>query len=278
MRLNHWKSFERIIFMIHIRPEQDFLCSTKNNTIMNEQYIPAQEHHLGSNALKPTYGSGIINVSNFERAASAAIGGFLIFNSFHKLFRSPMRSISRIAAGSALLYRGLSGYDPIYHQLNINGNRTSSINMLTTFTVNKPRMDVYHLWRNLENLPLFMKHLVSVSEIDNKRSHWEAKIPEGNPISLKWDAEIMKDDPGHLLSWISLPDSMIHNAGKVEFRDALGNQGTELKVMITYRPPAGNIGSGIGKLLNPLFEKLVREDVNNFKSFIDAGNAPTFAH
>ena len=144
--------------------------------------------------------------------------------------------------------------------------------------VNKPKEEVYEFWRKLENLPLFMKHLVSVTEIDSKRSHWEAKIPEGNPISLKWDAEIMKEDPGRLLSWRSLPGSTIDNAGKVEFRDALGNQGTELNVMITYRPPAGNIGSGIGKLLNPLFEKVVRADVNNFKSFIDAGNAPAFAH
>ena len=88
----------------------------------------------------------------------------------------------------------------------------------------------------------------------------------------------LKDDPGRLLSWRSLPGSTIDNAGKVEFRDALGDQGTELKVMITYRPPAGNIGSGIAKLLNPLFEKVVRADVNNFKSFIDAGNVTVLAH
>jgi len=246
--------------------------------MMNEQYVPIEEHHLGSNALKPTFEGGTVNVSNFERAASAAIGGFLIFNSLGKILRSPLRSISRIGAGTALLYRGLSGYCPMYQQLHIDGNRTSSVNMLTTFTVNKPREEVYQFWRKLENLPLFMKHLVSVTEIDGKRSHWEAKIPEGNPISVKWDAEIMKDEPGRLLSWRSLPGSTIDNAGKVEFRDALGDQATELKVMITYRPPAGNIGSGIAKLLNPLFEKVVRTDVNNFKSFIDAGNVTALAH
>lgn len=244
----------------------------------NELSVPVQEHYSGSNALKPTFETGTINVSNFERTVTAAMGGFMIFNSFNNIFRSPLRSISRIAAGSALLYRAMSGYCPIYHQLNINGNMTSSVNMLTTFTVNKPREEVYRFWRKLENLPLFMKHLVSVTEIDAKRSHWEAKIPQGNPINIKWDAEIMKDDPGRLLSWRSLPGSTLDNAGKVEFRDALGDQGTELTVMITYRPPAGNIGSGVAKLLNPLLEKLVREDVNNFKSFIDAGSATALAH
>jgi len=246
--------------------------------MINEQYVPTMEHQEGSNAFSPNYPSAHINVSNFERAASAAIGGFLIFNSLGKIFRAPLRSISRIGAGSALLYRGLSGYCPVYDQMHIDGSKSSSVNMLTTFTVNKPREEVYNFWRKLENLPLFMKHLVSVTAIDDKRSHWEAKIPEGNPISVKWDAEIMKDDPGRLLSWRSLPGSTIDNAGKVEFRDALGDQGTELKVMITYRPPAGNIGSGIAKLLNPLFEKVVRADVNNFKSFIDAGNVTVLAH
>lgn len=244
---------------------------------MNEQYVPGQEH-VGSNALKPTFDNSTVNVSDFERTASAAIGGFLIFNALGNIFRSPLKSVTRIAAGSALLYRGLSGYCPIYQQMHIDGNRTSSVNMLTTFTVNKPKDEVYQFWRKLENLPLFMKHLVTVREIDDKRSHWEAKIPEGNPISIKWDAEIVKDEPGSLLAWRSLPGSTIDNAGKVEFRDALGNQGTELRVMITYRPPAGNIGSGIAKLINPVFEKMVREDVNNFKSFIDAGNVTALAH
>ncbi len=39
--------------------------------------------------------------------------------------------------------------------------------------------------------------------------------------------------------------------------------------MITYRPPAGNIGSQVARLFNPLFEKMVKEDVTNFKQFIE---------
>lgn len=213
----------------------------------------------------------ICNVSNFERIASVAIGAFLVYNAVKRVFKSPLKSFSRAAAGAALVQRGVSGHCPVYHKLQIDGNRSESVNIRTTFTVNQPKHEVYKFWRNLENLPLFMKHLSSVKEIDSRRSHWEAKIPENNPISIKWDAEIVKDEEGSLLSWQSLPGSTIENAGKVEFRDALGNMGTELRIMITYRPPAGNIGAGIAKLLNPVFEKIVREDVNNFKSFIDAG-------
>ena len=237
----------------------------------NEQYLPG-EQPTGSNAFDPANGNPHINVSNFERVASAAIGAFLVINSLKKIGRAPLRSISRIAAGGALLYRGVSGYCPMYDQLHIDGTRTESVNIRMNMVVNKPKHEVYHFWRRLENLPLFMKHLVSVTELDTKHSHWEAKFPEGNPISFKWDAEIVKEEEGSLLSWRSLPGSTIDNAGKIEFRDALGNRGTELRIMITYRPPAGNIGTNVAKLFNPLFEKMVREDIQNFKSFIDAGS------
>lgn len=119
-----------------------------------------------------------------------------------------------------------------------------------------------------------MKHLSSVKEIDSTRSHWEARIPQNNPISLKWDAEIVKDEPGSFLSWHSLPDSTLENAGKVEFRDALGHHATELRVTISYRPPAGNIGSGVARLLNPLFEKMVKDDILGFKEFIEFRKLP----
>jgi uncharacterized membrane protein len=211
-----------------------------------------------------------VNVGNFERVATVLIGAFLFYNGLRRIGRKPIKGITRAAAGGALVFRGITGFCPFYDKLKIDGTMSQSVNIRETFVVDKPRMEVYHFWRRLENLPLFMKHLANVREIDSRHSHWEAKLPEGNPMTIKWDAEIVKEDEGNLLSWKSLPGSTIDNAGKIEFHDALGRQGTELRVMITYRPPAGNIGSGIAKLLNPIFEKMVRNDINNFKSFIDA--------
>ena len=49
----------------------------------------------------------------------------------------------------------------------------------------------------------------------------------------------------------------------------MNGQGTELEVVISYHPPAGEIGAGIAKLLNPVFERIVREDVMNFKDYIE---------
>lgn len=212
------------------------------------------------------------NMSGFERGLSLGIGALLIYSGIKNFMKMPVRSLFRTAIGSGLVFRGASGHCPIYERLNVDGSKSHAINMRTTFTVNKPRNEVYAAWRNLGTLPRFMKHLKNVVETSNTRSHWEARIPENSPVSLSWDAEIVKDEPGTFLSWRSLPGSSIQNAGKVEFRDFLGHQGTELKVIISYHPPAGNIGSGVAKLINPLFRNVVKDDVLNFKQYIEFHN------
>ena len=40
------------------------------------------------------------------------------------------------------------------------------------------------------------------------------------------------------------------------------------------RAPAGELGSGVAKLLNPVFEKLIRQDVLNFKDYIETKHNP----
>ena len=208
------------------------------------------------------------NISSFERGLSIAIGAFMLYRGLKKLPKSPITNLIKTTSGAGLLARGITGFCPVYNYFDIDGNKTTSVNIRSTVVVNKPKHEVYAFWRRLENLPLFMRHLESVKEINDNTSHWVAKFPN-SMVTLKWDAEIVKDDKNSLLSWQSLPGSSIENAGKVEFRNALGDRGTELRIMITYRPPAGNIGTQVARLFNPIFERMVKEDVTNFKQFIE---------
>lgn len=181
------------------------------------------------------------------------------------------KKIAMAIAGGFLAYRGITGHCDIYK---LAGKRklpdtVKNINIKTLVTVNKPRHEVYAFWRKLSNLPLFMSHLKTVEVLDDQRSHWEAKVP-GNIIKLEWDAEIVKEIEGELISWNSLPHASIQNAGKVEFRDADEN-GTEIRVVITYRAPFGDVGEGVTSLFNPMFEKMIKTDVKNFKRYIETG-------
>ena len=233
----------------------------------NEQY--GSWH--ADNELQPAQnGSNVINVGWNERLTSATLGAFLLSSGLNSITKNPIKAIAKTALGGWLLYRGTSGNCPFYSSIGKTKGvtRTDAVNIRTGLIVNKPKDEVYAFWRKLENLPLFMKHLSSVTEIDSKHSHWEAVIP-GNIGKIKWNAEIVKEEPGYLIGWQSLPNSTINNAGKVIFHDALNGQGTELEVVIIYHPPAGELGSGIAKLLNPVFEKIIRQDVLNFKEFIE---------
>lgn len=210
------------------------------------------------------HGLNVINVSNKERAISVILGLLFVSRGIKKA------SLLRAAIGGYLLYRGSSGHCPVYAKLQRSEytSKPESVNIQTTVIVNKPKDEVYKFWRNLENLPLFMKHLKSVKESNEKRSHWELHVP-GNVTLMGWDAEIVKEEPGALIAWRSLPGAMIENAGKVSFRDALGHGATELTVVITYKPPAGYIGSTLAWLLHPVFKSTIEKDILGFKEYAE---------
>jgi uncharacterized membrane protein len=145
--------------------------------------------------------------------------------------------------------------------------------VVRALTVNLPREEVYAFWRDFENFPRFMRHLVSVSVYDARRSHWVAKAPAGTTV--EWDAEITADEPGSLIAWRSIGDADIENSGSVQFFDAPGDRGTELLVELAYDAPGGAIGRGIAKLFGEEPKLQVREDMRRFKALIESGVIPT---
>ncbi|SCC63566.1 Uncharacterized membrane protein [Chitinophaga costaii] len=208
--------------------------------------------------------SGVQNVPQQERLFSAAVGAVLLLTGI----RHPLKHLISLATGGYLLYRGASGNDPIsqFFSKNSSVQHTRAVNIRTSIVVNKHRSEVYAFWRRLENLPRFMRHLTDVQSITDTHSVWQIHLPG---FEVVWEAEIVKEEPNVLLAWRSLPDSMVVNAGKVEFFDA-PNGGTELSIMITYRPPAGNIGRAIANVLTPAFRMMVQKDIHRFKDLVEA--------
>ncbi len=138
-----------------------------------------------------------------------------------------------------------------------------------SMTVNKPSAEVYEFWRNLENLPRFMKHLRSVTVTGPDRSHWVVQGPAG--LSIEWDAEIVEERPGEFLAWRSLPGSQVDHSGWVSFRPAPGRRGTEVSLRLAWHPPAGRLGSAVAWLFGREPEQQLREDMRRFKQVIETG-------
>lgn len=228
---------------------------------------------LNDLSISPT---GKENIDQGERALSVVAGSYLLYKGLKNMISHPFLGLQGAAAGGYLIYRGATGVCPIYQKLGKDTTDPQAINITEDFVVAAPRDKVYAFWRELSNLPKFMKHLKSVYEISGTESHWVANTP-GNLIELDWNAEITREDEGSYLGWQSIEDSMIENAGKVEFKDTLNGTGTEIHIEIDYFPPAGSVGRGIVSLFNGVFEKMIREDIISFKAYAEAADFRAYA-
>ena len=144
----------------------------------------------------------------------------------------------------------------------------TTIRVSKTFTINAPPDEVYGFWRQLENLPKFMRHLESVEPLGGRISHWVARGPAG--MRVEWDAETLEDTPKRM-SWRSLDRADVPNSGTVEFTPAPGERGTELRVRLQYEPPGGKAGKWFAKLFGEEPGQQLYEDLRRVKSLIEAG-------
>ncbi|NYI07974.1 SRPBCC family protein [Allostreptomyces psammosilenae] len=146
---------------------------------------------------------------------------------------------------------------------------TVTTRLTASVTVNRPRREVYDFWRDLQNLPRFMIHLKSVEPRPQGRTRWTAKAALRG--SVHWDAEIVEDTPGELISWRSLPGSDVDNSGSVRFADAPGGRGTEVRVELEYGQPGGRMGAMVARFFGEQADQQVRDDLRRFKQVMETG-------
>lgn len=139
-------------------------------------------------------------------------------------------------------------------------------------TINRSIDDVYGFWRGFQNLPRFMRHLESVEILGERRSRWRARGPAG--LKVEWEAQMTEDRPNEQISWRSLPGSKVDNSGTVRFRSAPGARGTEVRVELEYRPPAGGVGRNVAWLFGEEPAQQIHEDLHRFKQLMETGEIP----
>jgi uncharacterized membrane protein len=149
----------------------------------------------------------------------------------------------------------------------------TSIRVNKTVTVNCTPEEAYRFWHDFAGFPRFMKHLESVTMLDENRSHWVAKGPAG--FKVEWDAEITSDVNNSLISWRSVENAIVDHAGMVRFKTAAGGRGTVIYINLEYRPIAGKFGALVARFFGEEPNQQVEEDLRRFKQFIETGEIPT---
>jgi len=183
--------------------------------------------------------------------------------------RNPRRG--RLTAATAAV-AGVTALD-LFCSKELSRNRKpgddGAVHVEKSVVINRSAEELYRFWRDFQNLPRFMHHLVSVEVTGQTRSHWTAKGPAGTTV--EWDAEIVNETPNELISWRSLEGADVANAGSVRFERAPGGRGTIVRVKMQYRPTGGAVGATVAKLLGQSPEKQVKIDLYQFKQMMETG-------
>lgn len=212
-----------------------------------------------------------------ERWVSVLAGvGLIALGLNSRRFRSLV-----VPAGGALVLRGVSGWCPVHQALGRNTgdmedpefdspvasvHRGEGIRIDKTVTVYRPAAELYRYWRNFENLPRIMRHVDSVTVLDDFQSHWVVQGPAGT--HFEWDAEIHNEKENELIAWRSL-DGDVNHAGSVRFLPTPTGRGTQVRVELRYEPPAGALGSAIARLFGGDPAQQVTEDLMRFKRVME---------
>ena len=139
--------------------------------------------------------------------------------------------------------------------------------------INRPRQVLYDYWRDFRNFPSFMENVKSIDLLDGDRSSWLVAGPAGAEIELV--SEITEDRPGEYIAWRSTEESDIDHEGWIEFRDNAFGRGTEVRVLISYDPPAGTVGKLVAKVMQREPKVQARRELRRFKQLMETGEIPT---
>jgi uncharacterized membrane protein len=195
-----------------------------------------------------------------QRALAGASGSAFALYGY---FRGGVKGAALCALGTALVARA-SANEELADVL-----RSRGILVQKSLIVDAPVEQVFAYWRNLENLPQFMRHLDAVEKITDTISHWRARGPAG--IIVEWDAEVYNEVANKLIAWRSLEGSDVVSAGSVNFDRAADGRATRVTVHLQYSPPMGKVGAAVARLFGADAETEIRDDLQRFKTMVESG-------
>jgi uncharacterized membrane protein len=120
-----------------------------------------------------------------------------------------------------------------------------------------------------------MQSLQSVRILDERTSHWVVNGPGGR--TLEWDAEIVNEHPGEMISWQTLPGADVQSAGTVRFVSAERGMATNVRVILEFHPPIGAVGASIARFIGHDPATQLEQDLTRLKYLMESRNVASAA-
>ncbi len=139
-----------------------------------------------------------------------------------------------------------------------------------SITIDRSPEDLYYFWRDLHNLPRFMKHFESVQVTGDRTMHVKAKVPAGRTV--EWDSEITEDIAGERIAWRSIEGSGPRNSGSVRFERAPGGRGTIVRLEVEFSPPGGALAVKLAELFGVEPDERIDSALRALKQIMETGD------
>ncbi len=97
--------------------------------------------------------------------------------------------------------------------------------------VEAPISAVYNQWTRFSDFPRFMSGVNAITQLDDRRLHWEVSILG---VDREFDAEITDQTPDERIAWRSL-DGEVKHAGVVTFH-RLAEDSTRVSLDLDWDP------------------------------------------
>ena len=132
-------------------------------------------------------------------------------------------------------------------------------------TIERSAQEVYRFLRDVTNFPRFVSFLTDVTTLDERRSRWIAKFPEGREV--EWNARLAEDVPDRLL--IFTIDSRLLDTMMLRLEPAPGGRGTEVHVSLSAR--YSQFPGAVANWLRKIPERLLASELRRLKQVIELG-------
>ncbi len=148
---------------------------------------------------------------------------------------------------------------------------TEGITVICACVIQCPAEKLYAFWRQLENLPQVMHHLISVKQTSPTESHWVAKGPAKR--NIEWDAEIVDEAPNRLIAWRAKAGSGLAHSGSIRFEPAVAAHGTDVTVSLEYDPSDGKAGSAVSAVFGEEPGAQIADELRRLKAMMETGRS-----
>jgi uncharacterized membrane protein len=169
--------------------------------------------------------SNSCTLGGWENATRLVVGGTLIA---YGLVRRSKLGLTLAAVGSGIVSLGMI---PVAGEASEPAAPRKRM-VRRAITVARPQEEVYEFWSKPENLERIFPNIASITPLPDQKWLW--KVSPVGSFTFNWQTEPIVSEPARRMSWKSVRESPLEQAGSVTFAPAPGGKGTEVQLTVSW--------------------------------------------